>query len=90
MIKIIYINCFFTIIVFCQVKNTVNKILRMQNLSDKQRSIMKIIICVDYFRNAKYTAMTRQINAAKWFQWSDSPLNNTVAKKTKIVRVITS
>lgn len=89
MMKIIYINCFLTIIVFCQIKNAVKKIFRMQNLSDKQKSIMKII-CVDYFRNAKYTAMTRQINAAKWFQWSDSPLNNTVAKITKIVRVITS
>lgn len=43
-----------------------------------------------YFKNTKKTARIRQKKAAKWFHWSDWPLNITVTRTVNTVREITS
>lgn len=43
-----------------------------------------------YFINTKYTAITRQKKAAKWFQRMGSFPKNMVENTTKTTRVMTS
>lgn len=43
-----------------------------------------------YFINTKYTAATRQTNAAIWFQWSCCPWKSMFAITAKIISEITS